>query len=149
VASLHNPIGLIPLGTSAFDQCKSAIKFYDYAAIGVPTLCSETPPYSDAVVSGQTGLLVAPSSAAWEAAILNVLDNAELAARLVQGARAAAEQQFSRHVTVQAWRALLMGLGPRRHAAPPAPWWARWADATAGSLREANRRRLERRRSER
>ena len=40
-------IGLCPLFSSRFNDCKSAIKFYEYAMVGTAPLCSDALPYHD------------------------------------------------------------------------------------------------------
>lgn len=125
VAALPNPVAVIPLGATPFEACKSAIKFFDYAAAGVPTLCSAVPPYADVVADGVTGRLVGPTEADWRAALLGLLDQPQTAAAWAQQAQADVAARFSLQHTVAAWAALLDSLGPRRHAPPPPPWWSR------------------------
>ena len=78
LASLTNPIGLIPLDDSVFSSCKSPIKFFDYSLARIPTICSKVAPYSDVVVDGITGLLVVNTMQAWIDAILLLSLNYEL-----------------------------------------------------------------------
>jgi glycosyltransferase involved in cell wall biosynthesis len=42
-------IGLAPLEDNEFNRGKSCIKFYEYAAVGTPTIASDVTPYSDEV----------------------------------------------------------------------------------------------------
>lgn len=57
LATLNADIGLAPLTDSAFNQYKSSIKFYEYAALKIPTLAKNMSPYADDIVDGKTGLL--------------------------------------------------------------------------------------------
>jgi glycosyltransferase involved in cell wall biosynthesis len=51
-------IGLAPLAPSAFNSSKSNIKALEYAALGIPVIASDWPPYHDFVKHGETGFLV-------------------------------------------------------------------------------------------
>jgi hypothetical protein len=143
-ASLQNALALIPLDDSPFSACKSAVKYFDYAAAGVPALCSRLPPYADVIEPGRTGWLVENRVEAWLQALLHALDDPAAAERL---AAAAAEMVVQRHSlarTVAAWRTLLRSLGPRR-AQPRRHSAAAWLDTALVALRRVNRERLARR----
>lgn len=49
LADLNLDIGLCPLEDTKFDNCKSAIKFYEYAMVGTTTLASDVTPYKEEV----------------------------------------------------------------------------------------------------
>jgi glycosyltransferase involved in cell wall biosynthesis len=51
-------IGLAPLVSSQFNRSKSHIKALEYAALGIPVIASDEPPYRDFVIDGVTGFLV-------------------------------------------------------------------------------------------
>lgn len=69
IRSVPNAVGIIPLDTSEFSSCKSAVKYFDYAASRIPTICSNTPPYSDVIENGKTGILVENTTESWGAAM--------------------------------------------------------------------------------
>jgi tetratricopeptide (TPR) repeat protein len=50
-------IGLAPLLPSAYNRCRSAVKFLEYASRGVPGLYADLEPYRETVEAGKTGLL--------------------------------------------------------------------------------------------
>lgn len=52
-------INLCPLVDNMFNQCKSAIKWYEASMLLKPeaTLAANVPPYSDEIIDGETGLL--------------------------------------------------------------------------------------------
>ena len=56
-AGLNVDIGVIPLANNEFNPCKSPIKFLEYAALGIPVIASNIPPYSDVIDNMQTGIL--------------------------------------------------------------------------------------------
>jgi glycosyltransferase involved in cell wall biosynthesis len=54
--TLSADINLAPLADNRFNQCKSGIKWYEAAALGIPTLAQNTGPYRE-IEDGVTGLL--------------------------------------------------------------------------------------------
>lgn len=86
LSNLSNPIGLIPLEDSLFSSCKSPIKFFDYAMAGVPSICSNVPPYADVVKGMETGLLVNNDANSWVEAVLKLSSSAKLRSNLVETA---------------------------------------------------------------
>jgi glycosyltransferase involved in cell wall biosynthesis len=51
-------IGVAPLSHGPFNDAKSFIKSLEFAALGIPIICSDEPPYHDFVKHGETGFLV-------------------------------------------------------------------------------------------
>lgn len=82
VASRRWDAGLAPLGDSVFENCKTNLKFREYAAFGIPALYSDVPLYRSCVESGVTGLLCANDPAAWVAALARLSANYELRERI-------------------------------------------------------------------
>jgi hypothetical protein len=153
--SLPNALALIPLEASRFAACKSAVKWYDYAEIGVPTVASAVPPYLDAIRHGETGWLVDGSEAQWLAALRTAIDDVAARRRIAAAARAEVRSKHSLAQTVAAWHtALLLARQLRRSrrvAVPrgPAAWWRAAGDTAADwgvALRRWNRQRLAQRR---
>ena len=50
-------IGIAPIQDIPFNRCKSSIKWMQYSAMGIPTVASNCPPYTDDVEHGRTGML--------------------------------------------------------------------------------------------
>jgi hypothetical protein len=149
--ALPDALAVIPVGDTAFDRCKSAIKFFDYALAGIPVLCAARPPYSDVVRHGSTAWCVAEdSAAAWQAALLHLLGAPALREQLARGAAAQVQAGHTLAHSVAAWRSLLAPL-PARTGPPRAPWpaWQRAVESVQFALRQANRRRLAARQQQR
>ena len=144
--SLGPVLAVIPIGSTSFDSCKSAIKYFDYALAGIPVVCANRPPYSDVTRDGVDVLLVEDLAKAWRAAIEIAIDEPERMAALVAAAALAVASHHSLDQTVSAWSAVLDELGPRTAAAQAAvnPW-QRAVEAAAIWLRRFNRNRLARR----
>jgi len=80
-------INLCPLQDNIFNRCKSNIKYLQGSALGIPSVCSNLPPY-DGIVNGKDGF-IADDSASWLACLKELLDNTE--ARIGIGAIARAK----------------------------------------------------------
>ena len=61
-AKIDFDIGLAPLAGTGFNDCKSHVKALEYAALGIPVIASDAPPYRDFVIDGVTGFLVRNSA---------------------------------------------------------------------------------------
>ena len=57
LGTLAFDINIAPLADTRFNRCKSGIKFYEAAALGVPTLAQRVGPYAEEIVDGENGLL--------------------------------------------------------------------------------------------
>lgn len=151
--SLRDAVAVIPIDDSAFSAGKSAVKWFDFAAAGLPTLMSDRPPYADVVQHDQTGWLVADDAAAWRQALARALDDRALRAHVAAQARQRVLERHSLGHSTAAWRALIEQAAAARAAGRvrqrrPA-WHARWTvplEAWLAGLRRANRERLARRR---
>ena len=79
-------LGVAPLLSSQFNDCKSCIKVMDYAALGMPTLTSDVPAYRPM----QTDIECFKSGndpALWAASIQRACSNEALANRVMSNAR--------------------------------------------------------------
>ena len=152
--SLSRPLAVIPLEQTRFAACKSAIKWFDYAEIGVPVLCSAVSPYVEVVEDGVTGRLVANDSAAWLAALQQAVGDDAWRASAAEAACGVVRKRHTLTQTVAAWHQALALAQAHRTANPlPVPglgWQLR--EAVAGAvegfalrMRQINRARLARR----
>ncbi len=82
-------LGLAPLAASEFNDAKSAIKTFDYAALGLVVLASDVAAYRGSLADGPGGWLVANHEEAWFQAIARLVRDTALRTRLAAGARAA------------------------------------------------------------
>lgn len=116
--TLINPIGLIPLDDSVFSSCKSPIKFFDYAAAQIPSVCSDVPPYNDYIQNGHTGLLVKNNDQAWTHAIETLINSVEDRNRLSLAARAYTLETHLENRAGDAWQQLIETLNIDRTEVP-------------------------------
>jgi O-antigen biosynthesis protein len=79
-------IGLAPLVDNEFNECKSDIKFLDYSALGVPTVCSRVSAYKAVIDSG---LVVSCENTKedWTQTLSFVMKNRELMLGLAKRAK--------------------------------------------------------------
>lgn len=150
-ASQPNPLAMIPLDDSRFSAGKSAVKWFDYAVAGVPTLASGRPPYADVIEHGRTGWLVGPAREDWHRALAQAVDDGPARARVARAAREAVQARHHAGLTRDAWgralhqaaaRAAARGeAGVRALPRGPGAWWS----DLSRSLRRWNRERLMRR----
>lgn len=107
IASLPNAIGVIPLDDSRFSNCKSAVKFLDYALAGIPAICSSVPPYTDTVVDGVTGVLCENAESSWTAALSGLARDAARRRDLSERAHAFALSNYPLERAARRWGEVL------------------------------------------
>jgi glycosyltransferase involved in cell wall biosynthesis len=92
LAALRWSVGLAPLLPTAFNACKSAIKYFEYTACRIPTVASAVPSFG-VIDAGRNGL-IADGPDRWSEGIARLLDDPRYAARLVHQARQDCETAF-------------------------------------------------------
>ena len=106
----HNPddymramdydISLAPLRDTPFARSKTAVKALEAAALGIPCIASNIPPYSEFIRDGETGILV-NTPREFEAALADLVADEDWRQRLgANGRLQAAEHTIEDH----AWR---------------------------------------------
>ncbi|MCB1645300.1 MAG: methyltransferase domain-containing protein [Pseudomonadales bacterium] len=106
LATLENVVGIIPLDDSAFNRCKSAIKFFDFAVHGIPSICSDVQPYNDVIENGQNGLLSANTEDDWVAAI-SAMVAGPLRKAVAHRAMQFTQREFNLNRVAAAWHDVL------------------------------------------
>jgi GT2 family glycosyltransferase/spore maturation protein CgeB len=84
--TVHFDLALAPLIDNEFNRCKSSVKFLEYAVCRIPGIYSRVTPYATSVADGTTGLLVSNEPAAWEAAMIRLIENRGLRESIAQNA---------------------------------------------------------------
>ena len=101
-------VALAPLRPTEFNGCKSAIKFLEYSLIGIPTVASDTPPYSDVIEDKKNGRLVSGEDE-WVKAINFLLDKDSKRRDMVKEARSTCEGMYDIKSYAQRWENVLTG----------------------------------------
>ena len=83
---VHWDIAISPLQNNLFNQCKSDIKFLDYAAIGTAGIFSQSTAYSSTVHHQQEGWLAENTTDAWEEALDTLIQDTALRHKIASNA---------------------------------------------------------------
>ncbi len=75
-ANIDFDIGVIPLSGHPFNESKSHIKALEYAALGIPTIASDSAPSRDFVQDGVTGYLCRTQDE-WRARLRELVNDAD------------------------------------------------------------------------
>lgn len=88
LSMIGHDISLAPLSPNVFNDCRSAIKFYEASVLKKPaaTLAQNTGPYQAEVVDGETALLF-NDAAEFEAKLANLIEDVSLRKRLAANAK--------------------------------------------------------------
>ena len=114
-------INLAPLELgNAFTACKSELKIFEAALLGVPTIASPTPTFAAVIEHDKTGMLAA-TRAEWRAAIDTLLGDHKLRQAMGRAAKQQIAPRFSIETTVAEALAIDEALIARRTVALPEP----------------------------
>jgi O-antigen biosynthesis protein len=119
----HFDVAIAPLTDASFNRAKSALKFMEYAAAGVPVVASRVIPYDGMVRDGVDGLLADADADAWVDAITSLVQEPDLRRQLSEAAKLRAREEFICQSCVfdelpwQAWREQLRAADPGRREA--------------------------------
>ena len=111
VGTLAPDILVAPLDTSRTSMSKCPNKYLEYSIAGAAGVYSDTPPYSQTVVDGRTGLLVGDDDeASWSAAIARLVEDAPLRQSIAAAARRDVLERFETGVVAPAFAQALLAL---------------------------------------
>lgn len=102
-------IGLAPLGTNTFNNCKTNNKLREYAACRIPGIYSNSPVYTPWVTQGETGYLTEHTEKGWYEGIKAMIENPSMRLCIKENAEIAARQNFSLNVCVENWKKYILG----------------------------------------
>ena len=111
VGTLAPDILVAPLDSSRTSMSKCPNKYLEYSIAGAAGVYSDTPPYSQTIVDGQTGLLVGDDDeASWSAAIARLVEDAPLRQSIAAAARRDVLERFETGVVAPAFARALLAL---------------------------------------
>lgn len=90
-------INIVPLVPDRFNECKSAIRFLDAAAVGVPTVASRVGDFVNVIQADRTGVL-AGSEEEWIERLSDLISGDALRNRMALAARHSALTEYSTEV---------------------------------------------------
>lgn len=88
-------LGIAPLEENHFNRCKSAIKFWDYSSLGIPTLASDVDAYTNIIVDGDNGFLANNNTEDWYKKLRNAMNNKTQLANVVINAKATLKRLYT------------------------------------------------------
>lgn len=91
--TLNADIGICPLEKSEFNLCKSELKWEEYSALEIPSICSQYGPYSIAVDHGTTGFL-AKNEKEWTEYLDSLIRDKSLRIDMGKQARKRIEERY-------------------------------------------------------
>jgi glycosyltransferase involved in cell wall biosynthesis len=103
-------VGLMPLPDSRFARGKCAYKLIQYMALGRPGVASPVGANQEVVTDGVDGFLPA-TPAAWEEALVRLIEDPDLRARVGAAARTRIESAYSLQAVLPRYREVLGRLG--------------------------------------
>jgi hypothetical protein len=106
-------IGLAPLVGSAFDACKTSVKYREYGGCRIAGVYGNVAPYTDDVVDGRTGLLADHRPDAWIAALERLIESPALRDAIAANAHADVESRFSQRASMRRWLEIAASHGNR------------------------------------
>jgi len=93
ISQIQADIAIAPLCDNTFNRSKSAIKFFEYSALGIPGVYADLPPYSSIIRDGYNGLL-AQTPNQWNEKIRLLIENPELRQMIIQNAQESIKTQW-------------------------------------------------------
>lgn len=96
-------IGIAPLMDTEFNRCRSAIKFCEYSALGIPTVATNIKPYAGVIEHNVTGLLTRNTKTDWINHLTRLIDKPELRTALGENARKFVKKHYDIRDKVIMW----------------------------------------------
>lgn len=112
-------INISVLSPTEFNHCKSEIKWLEAAALGIPSVVSDTAGFREALSPGETVVLCPPEPVSWHAALRRLVRDHGERARLGHAARQHALAMFAQETAGHALEAELRRIAHLPNAATP------------------------------
>lgn len=111
VSAIAPHLALVPLEESLYASCKSDIKLLDFAALGIPALYSNVPPYAGVIRHRETGWLVPNTPYDWISCLREAIEDTALHSAMKQ-ALAKEDARFGERLAAGRlrWRELIQEL---------------------------------------
>lgn len=108
-------LGIAPLEENQFNRCKSAIKYWDYSSLGIPTLASNVVAYNTIVVDGENGFLANNNTEDWYKKLRTAMKNTDQLGSIVANAKGTLKKLYAQlNGTVRRKQAVTSLLGPNQ-----------------------------------
>ena len=114
-------IFIAPLVENLFNSCKSAIKFLEYSALGVPGVFSDIQPYSSVITNGYDGYLASTSNE-WLEYLSELIENPERRIEIASNAQETTRSKWllskNAHLWLEAYQEATVRKPPKRSISP-------------------------------
>jgi GT2 family glycosyltransferase/glycosyltransferase involved in cell wall biosynthesis len=107
-------VALGPLMDSPFNRAKSALKFLDYSAVGLPGIYSRLRPFTEVVEDGANGLLVDNDVDAWREALLRLKHDVQARQEMGSRAHQTVRERHLLRPTISEWDGMIRALASTR-----------------------------------
>ena len=108
---LRADLAIAPLCDNDFNHSKSALKYLEYSAMGIPAVYSRISPYSDVIEDGSDGMLAATPEEWFEKTELLIRD-ANLRQQIVKNAQAKVQQRWLMREHGAEWQSVYEQIKP-------------------------------------
>ena len=102
-------IGVAPLEDTYFNKAKSELKYIEYTALGVPTVCSDIESYNAVIKDGINGFL-AKNTEEWVEKLEKLIMNKDLREKIYNNAIKDINTNYNLEDRVKQWDNILMNL---------------------------------------
>lgn len=96
-------IFIAPLNNNLFNRCKSPLKFFEYSALGAPSIFSALEPYIDIIENGKNGFL-AYTLEDWRTCLTKLIDSPNLRRQLAENAQATIQKKWLLSKNAHLWK---------------------------------------------
>ncbi|HSQ17084.1 MAG TPA: rhamnan synthesis F family protein [Anaerolineales bacterium] len=95
-------IFVAPLADNLFNQCKSALKFFEYSALGAAGVYSRIAPYTEVITQGHDGFL-ASTREEWLQYLIQLIENDVLRQTLAENAQTTIRSKWLLSQNINRW----------------------------------------------
>jgi len=111
--SVNADISIAPIDDSSFDDCRSAIKYYEAAMLGIPLVATNSGPYEREMTS-ETGVLVRNTEKEWIDGLSTLIEDKELRRILAKNALRDVIQNHNLDYTADEWVDVIKNVSEHR-----------------------------------
>ena len=102
-------IGIAPLANNKFNESKSNLKYLEYSALGIPSVCSDIYPYRNTITNGEDGFIAGNSFKSWQNALELLINDFPARKTIGEAAREMVYKKFNIKDVVNQWKELFIG----------------------------------------
>ncbi|GLW61660.1 hypothetical protein Hthe01_20090 [Hydrogenophilus thermoluteolus] len=118
LAKFDLDIALAPLDDTPFNRCKSDLKWVEYSALSIPTLCSDVAPFAQAKALG-LAKVIPNDPEQWFATLIDLIENPAARRELGEAAYAYVREHRTLEAHAGEYAAILNSVLPPEKQLPP------------------------------